>query len=140
MPAKEFVTFSVYIPIRQIAGESSNLYLYYCGPESREYRFLDSYARKHAANGDLQGRLTVSIRTQDGSEPLKYVWRLDEKTGDAPWLSEVLTELATTRRGQLKEFLARCCRDATFEPAKPFRAVFTSSDKPHEIERTFPAA
>ena len=138
MYAMESVSFGIYIPIRQMVGESSNLYLYYCGPESGGSAFVDSYALKHAANGDLQGRLTVSIKPQVGSEPSRYVWQLDENTGDALWVREILTELATVWRSELKEFLARCCRDAMSDPAKPFRAVFTSSAKPHETERTFP--
>ena len=52
---------------------------------------------------------------------------------DAFWVSEILTELASTRRGELKEFLAQCHRDAMSDPAKPFRAAFSTSAKSYDF-------
>ncbi len=132
MYPRESVTFSIYIPIRQMVGESSSLYLCYCGTEASENASPNLYAQRHAARGDLQGRLTVSIALHEGLEPSRYVWRVDEKTGDALWVGEILADLANTWRSELKEFLSRCLRDALSNPGTPFRAVFTSSAQPYE--------
>jgi hypothetical protein len=118
MSAKESVSFTLFIPICQHDGESSHLYLYYGGMESNGNCNHVAFERKHAANGDLQERLTVSTKPEEGSEPAKYVWQLDEHMADAFWVNEIMTELASTRRGELKEFLAQCLQDAMGDPAK----------------------
>lgn len=127
----ESVTFRTYIPICQKDAENSNLYLYYSGEASSGNGFLASCAKDHETNGDLQGRLTVSLRSHEDSKPPKYIWKLDENMVDAPWMHEALSELAITQRGELKGFLVRCLRDANLNPATPFRAVFTSCTKTH---------
>ncbi len=129
MPVRESVSFTIFIPICQRDGESSHLCLYYCGLGPNRNRDHTAFEQKHVANGDLQERLTVSTTPEEGSEPAKYVWQLDEHMADASWVHEILTELAMTRRGELKEFLARCLRDAISDPAKPFRAVFSTSGR-----------
>ncbi len=131
MRAKESASFIIFIPIRQLYGDSSHLYLYYAGLESNGNRVRGAFEQAHAASGDLQERLTVSTKPQEGSGPVKYVWELDERMTDAFWVREILTQLANTHRGELREFLARCVQDAMRDPAKPFRAVFSSSAKPY---------
>ncbi len=133
MRSKEPISFTIFIPIRQTGGESSHLFLYYGGSESKENRSHSGFERKHAANGDLEERLTVSTKPQEGSEPVKYVWELDERMTDAFWVREILTELASTHRGELREFLARCVQNAMLDPAKPFRAVFSTSAKSYDF-------
>lgn len=133
MSPKEPVSFTIFIPIRQAGGESSHLFLYYGGAESKENRSHDAFELKHAANGDLEERLTVSTKPPEGSEPAKYVWELDERMTDSFWVREILTQLASTRRAELREFLARCLQDARRDPAKPFRAVFSTSAKSHDF-------
>ncbi len=128
MRSKDSVSFSIYIPIRHQAWESSHLNLYYGGAESKENRSHEAFEREHAANGDLKERLTVLTRPQKGSGPAKYVWGLDEEMPDALWVHEIFTELESTHRGELREFLARCVQDAMRDPAKPFRAVFSTSE------------
>ena len=105
------------------------MYLYYGGAESKENRSQNAFERKHAANGDLQEKLTVSAEPQKGSEPAKYVWELDEGMPDALWVHKILTGLMRTHRVELRGFLARCVQDAMRAPAKPFRAVFSTSAK-----------
>ena len=126
MHPRESVTFSIYIPVRQMAGESSNFYLYYRGSESNRNGLLGSLVKEHEASGDLQGCLTVSVRPREGSQPSKNVWRLDEEIGDALWVREIFTELANRWRSDLKEFLALCVRDVMQNPAKPFLSKFAS--------------
>ncbi len=133
MSVRESVSFTIFIPICQQDGESSQFYLYYCGLGPNRNRDHTAFEQKHVANGDLQERLSVSITAEEGSEPAKYVWQLDEHMADALWVREILTELAMTRRGELKEFLARCLHDATRDPAKPFRAVFSASAKSYDF-------
>jgi hypothetical protein len=123
----EPVSFTIFIPIRHEDGESSHLYLYYCGLESYRNQNRVALQQQHWSNGDLQVRLTVSTEPEEGSSPAKYVWRLDEQMADAFWVHDVLKELARTHRVELKEFLAQCHRDAMIDPARPFRAVFLSS-------------
>jgi hypothetical protein len=123
---KEPVTFTIFIPIRHMDAERSFLYLYYCGLESSGNQSRLAFQRQHWANGDLQVRLTVSTEPEEGSAPAKYVWRLDEQMADAFWVHDVLMELVRTHRAELKEFLAQCHRDAMVDPARPFRAVFSS--------------
>ena len=84
-------------------------------------------------NGDLQERLTVSIEPKEGSEPAKCIWKLDEQMADAFWVHEILTGLGYTHHSELMEFLARCLRDATRHPAKPFRAVFSTFANYHNV-------
>ena len=127
MDLKKSVSFTIFIPIRQRDGESSHFYLYYCGPESDLSRSRDAFEKKHLANGDLEGRLTVFTRPKDGREPAKHVWQLKERMADAFWVREILTGLASTRRAALKEFLAQCLRDARRNPQTPFRTVFSAS-------------
>ncbi len=131
MLPKESVSFRIYIPICQRDTENPNLYLYYSGEASGGNGPLASYAKDHETNGDLHGRLTVFLHSHDGPGPPKYVWKLDENMMDAPWMHEALSELAITRRGELKSFLARCLRDVNLNPATPFRAVFTSCAQAH---------
>lgn len=131
MIPKESVSFRIYIPICQRDAENPNLYLYYSGEASSGNRFLASYAKDHETNGDLHGRLTVFLHSQDGPGPPSYVWKLDESMMDAPWMHEALSKLAATRRGELRGFLARCLRDVSLNPAIPFRAVFTSCAQTH---------
>jgi hypothetical protein len=129
MAAKRSASFTIFIPIRQKEGESSNLYLYYGGLDSNVNRSYAASARKHLVSGDLQERLTVWMKPKEGAVPAKYVWQLDEQMPDAVWVREILTGLANTRSRELKEFLGQCFRDAKRDPAKPFRAVFSTSAK-----------
>jgi hypothetical protein len=129
MKAKTSVSFTVFIPIRQRDEESSHLYLYYYGLDSNGNRAHAAFERKHTANGDLRERLTVSTKPRKGFEPASYGWQLDEQMPDASWVQEILDEIASTQRGKLKAFLARCFRDATRDPVMPFRAVFSASAK-----------
>jgi hypothetical protein len=125
MNAKEAAFFTIYIPILHKKGESAHFSLYFGRREPGGN--LAAMEQKHAADGDLKGRLAVSIEPKQGSEPTKYVWRLDERMPDAFWVREILIELESRHRGELKEFLARCLGDAMRDPGKPFRAVFSTS-------------
>jgi hypothetical protein len=130
MFSEESVSFNIFIPICQEDRESSNLFLYYRGLGSNDNRSHSAFEWKHAANGDLQERLTVLMTPAEGrGKPARCVWQLDERMPDAPWVREILTQLATTRAFELREFLAQCLRDARRDPAKPFQAVFSTAVK-----------
>jgi hypothetical protein len=127
MSSIESVTFSIFFPIRQQYGGNSRFYLYYHGREPSGNRDHAAVEQKHMVNGDLQERLTVSINPQEGSKRANYAWQLDEEMADAFWELEVLIELASTHRRDLRVFLVRCIQDATSDPTKPIRAVFLTS-------------
>ncbi len=129
MGSKGSVSFTIFIPIRQQERESSQLYLYYGGLDANGNHSHAASERRHAANGDLQERLILWTRPADGREPPGCLWRLDERMPDAPWVQEILAELANTRAFELGAFLAQCLLDARRNPAKPFQAVFSTAAK-----------